>query len=47
MIWYTGELKVVDENYNNLVTSYIEVTRFDYHTLPKRMVSHLYETKKY
>ena len=46
MIWYTGELKVVDEHYNNLVSSYIEVTSFDYNTLPKRMVSHFYETSK-
>ena len=30
MIWDNGELKVVDENYKNLISSYIEVPRFDY-----------------
>ena len=43
MIWHNGELKVVDENYKNLINSYIEVSRFDYNILPKRIVSHFYE----
>jgi hypothetical protein len=43
MIWDNGELKVVDENYKNLINSYIEVSRFDYNILPKRIVSHFYE----
>ena len=43
MIWDNGELKVVDENYKNLINSYIEVPRFDYNILPKRIVSHFYE----
>ena len=46
MIWYNGELKVVDENYKNLINSYIEVPRFDYNNLPKRIVSHFYEKSK-
>ena len=43
MIWDNGELKAVEENYNNLFSSYIEVPRFDYNILPKRIVSHFYE----
>ena len=43
MMWDNGELKVVDENYKNLINSYIEVSRFDYNILPKRIVSHFYE----
>ena len=46
MIWDNGELKVVDENYKNLISSYIEVPRFDYNILPKRIVSHFYEKSK-
>ena len=46
MIWDNGELKVVDENYKNLISSYIEVPRFDYNILPKRIVSHFFEQSK-
>ena len=46
MIWHNGELKVVDENYKNLINSYIEVPRFDYNILPKRIVNQFYEKSK-